>query len=292
LATCIIVFSSMISYAQENDQSYTNRFDGTDGRISVRIPIGMVMYEKTSNADEVTIDDFGKHLVPGTPNLPSKIFSIAIPPGTVFVDLQCTIGEEIVLPDRYDIQPVPAPQINSQDNHDIQVHEAQLYTKNYQATYFVDDAYPESIVEFERTAGFRQYNLVDVRVNPLQYSPLSGTLTYYPDVVVHIQYEMRDGFTSDDIVYDAGEIVEQRAREIILNYDAAKEWYPVKQVETDQYPFVIITLDSLTSCVDDLVAWEQAKGKNVQVVTISWIDAQYTGYDLANNNKGGIIRYV
>jgi len=281
LMMCLIVLSSTISYAQEKEQGTTHGFESNNGRLSMRIPIGMVTFEKTSNGDEATIDDFGRHLVPGTPNLPSKIFSIAIPPGAVFVDLQYTIGEEIVLPDRYDIKPVPHPQVNSPGNHEIQVHEEQRYAENYQAVYSVDNAYPESVVEFERTAGFRTYNLVDVRINPLRYSPVSGKLTFYPDIVVHIQYEMIDGYISDDIVSDAGEIVEQRAREIVLNYEEAKEWYTPRRGGTDQYPFVILTLDSLTSCIGDLVAWEQAKGKNVQVVTTSWIDAQYTGYDLA-----------
>lgn len=277
---CVIVFSSTITYAQE-EQSTTNRLESNDGRVSVCIPIGALIQEKTYGGDDITIENFGRLLVPGKPNLPSKIFSIAIPPGAVFVNLQYTVGEEIVLSDRYDIKPVPAPQVDSQGNQKIQLMEEQRYAKNYKTTYSVEDAYPESIVEFERTAGFRKYNLVDVRVNPLRYSPVSGMLTYYSDIVIHIQYEMRDGFTSDDIVYDVEELYEQRASEIILNYEETKAWYPLRKSGADQYPFVIITLDSLTSSIDDLVAWEQVKGKNVQVVTTSWIDSQYTGYDLA-----------
>jgi putative cell wall-binding protein len=281
LAMCFLVLSSTVTYAQEKEQSNTQRVENNNGKISVRIPIGMVMYQKTSDGDEIALDDFGRHLVPGKPNLPSKIFSIAIPPGAVFVDWQYTIGEGILLPDRYDIKPVPPPQVNSIENQEIQVHLEQLFAENYQTTYSVDNAYPESVVEFERTAGFRHYNLVDIRINPLRYAPVSRTLTFYPDIMVDIHYQITEGDSSDEIVSDAGELFEQRAREIILNYEEAKEWYPLKQRGRNQYPFVILTLDSLTSCIDNLVAWEQAKGKNVQVVTISWINSQYTGYDLA-----------
>ncbi len=281
LIMCLLVFSSTITYAQEKERSNTQKFDSNDGRIRICIPIGKVTYQKTPNGDVIALDDFGRHLVPGTPNLPSKIFSIAIPPGAVFVDLRYTLGEGIILQDRYDIKPVPPPQVSGQGNKEIQVYSEHLFAENYQATYSVDNAYPESVVEFERTAGFRHYNLVDVRINPLQYAPISGTLTFYPDIMVDIHYEMTDRDSSDEISSDAGEIFEQQAREIILNYEEAKEWYLLKQGGTTQYPFVILTLDSLTSCIDDLVAWEQAKGKNVQVVTTSWITSQYTGYDLA-----------
>ena len=278
---CFLVLSSTMTYAQGKEQSSTKKFDANDGRISIHIPIGEVTYQKTHKGDDIALDDFGRHLVPGKPNLPSKIFSIALPPGAVFVELQYTLGKGILLPGRYDIKPVPVPQVARQGNQEIQASLEQLFAENYQSTYSVDNTYPESVVEFERTAGFRAYNLVDVRINPLRYAPISGTLTFYPEITVDIHYELIDSDSSPGIVSDAGESFEQQAREIILNYEEAKEWYPLKQGGAAQYPFVILTLDSLTSCIDDLVAWEQAKGKNVQVVTTSWIDSQYTGYDLA-----------
>jgi len=278
---CVIVLSSTIPYTQASGQSNTQTVEDKNGTIRIHIPIGTLTHQKTSNGDEIACDDFGRHLVPGKPDLPSKIFSIAIPPGAVFVDVQYTLCEGIILPDRYEIKPVPPPQADSPENHEIQSRLDHLFAENYQATYAVDTVYPASVVEFERTAGFRSYNLVDIRINPVQYAPVSGTLTFYPDILVDVHYETTAGSSSEEIVPDAGEIFEQRASEIILNYEEAKEWYPLKQGGREQYPFVILTLDSLTSSIDDLVAWEQAKGKNVQVVTTSWIDSQYTGYDLA-----------
>lgn len=278
---CIIVFSSTILNAQEIPRNIADNLDSSNGSISVRIPLGTVTHTETQKGDEVTIDTFGTLLIPGKPALPSKIFSIAIPPGAVFVGLQYTIGGELVFPDRYWIAPVPVPQVNSQSNEVIQRAEEQRYTENFIKTYSVDAVYPQSIVEFERTAGFRSYNLVDVRINPLRYEPFSGKLTYYPDIMVYVYYRIRDGFTADDIVYDDEETFEKRARDIVLNYETAQKWYPPRQMGTAEYPFVILTLESLTSRVADLVTWEQFKGKNVQVVTTSWVETQYIGYDLA-----------
>ena len=74
---------------------------------------------------------------------------------------------------------------------------------------------------------------------------------------------------------------EQTAKEIIINYDQATNWYPESPVNRVQYDYVIITTDSLTSSVTSLADWESAKGRSVNVVTTEWIDSNYDGYDLS-----------
>ena len=167
-----------------------------------------------------------------------------------------------------------------QGSEEIRSREEQSYAENYAMTYDVDTAYPPSVVEFERIAGYRQYNLVDVRINPIQYTPISGILTYYPDIIVEIEYKMEIDNTPNTFVSDST-FFEQEARNIIVNYDETTAWYDTRKDGAEQYPFVILTLDSLTASIDDLVNWEESKGKNVQVVTTSWVASQYPGYDLA-----------
>ncbi|GAJ21347.1 unnamed protein product, partial [marine sediment metagenome] len=174
----------------EEENEDKNLFDIKDGIISVSIPVGKVEHEKTINGDEISIDDFGRLLFPGKPSLPTKIFSIAIPPGAEFVDLNYNVGEGIVLPGIYDISPVTLPQLIGEEYLEVQLKEEQTYNENYEKTYNNDEEYPASIVEFERTSGFRKYNLVDVRINPITYKPLSCKLTYYPDITVRISYEI------------------------------------------------------------------------------------------------------
>jgi hypothetical protein len=58
-----------------------------DGSITVTIPIGNYQIKEEKQGFEVAIDNFGRLLIPGKPNLPSKIFSIAIPPGAKVRDV-------------------------------------------------------------------------------------------------------------------------------------------------------------------------------------------------------------
>jgi hypothetical protein len=252
-----------------------------DGEIVTSIPVGSYEIESTDQGDIVTVEDFGRLLIPGKPDLPTKIFAIAIPPSAQYVDISYDTGERIELPGEYNVMPIPLPQVIGVEDPEVREKEDQVYNENYEITYNIDKTYPASIVEFERTAGFRKYNLVDVRVNPFSYKPLSGKLTYYPDITVYISYTFPEGYDPTEIMFDEVESFEQRASEFILNYEVAKDWYPTSPSGRSIYDYVIITLDSLTSSVNDLVDWEESKGKSVNVVTTSWINSNYNGYDLA-----------
>jgi hypothetical protein len=253
-----------------------------DGTISATIPIGAYDVRQTVEGQEIYLEDFGRLLVPGKPNLPSEIFAIAIPPGAKATQVTFDLGEGIALPGTYQIPPASLPRVIGQENPLVYQSEKQTYEENYAAVYGSDEAYPASVGEFVRSAGFRKYNLVDVRVTPFAYHPQSGRLVYYPDVRVNIAYSFPKDFSASDIMIDNLARKEKVAQEIILNYQQAQAWYPAGTIGgKESYDFVIITLPLLDVSVTPLVNWETLKGRTVNVVTTTWINSNYTGYDLA-----------
>jgi len=281
IIVCMLMMGSVLASAAVSVNGETVLFEIEDGTISATILVGNYEIETTENGDEIYVEDFGRHLISGMPNLPSKIFSVAIPPGAQFVDISFDFSDSIVLRGNYDVPPVALPRVIGKEDPDFYQQELEEYWDNYNAVYGVDDPYPSSVVEFVRTAGYRKYNLVDVRINPFTYYPLSGLLVYHPEIIVHVSYTFPEGFFYDDILIDNVDRVEQIAEEIVYNYERAKDWYPSATGNGDSYDYVIITLDSLTSSVTDLVDWEETKGRSVNVVTTSWINSNYEGYDLA-----------
>lgn len=252
----------------------------TPGEISVAIPIGTYEIRASATGDEIYINDFGRLMVPGTPNLPSKIFSIAIPPGAEVTQVRFETGEGVLLPGIYHISPSILPRVIGQENPLLYEQDKQMYEKNFNSVYQNDDPYPSSVGEMVQTSGYRKYNLVDVRITPVTFRALSGQLTYYPQVTVHVSYTFPLDFSPDRIMVDNLTRTERIAKEIVLNYDQAQAWYPEDFNGKGTYDFVIITLDALTSSVAPLVDWETGKGRSVNVVTTSWINSNYTGYDL------------
>jgi len=251
-----------------------------DDEISVIIPIGAYEIKEIQQGQQVLVENFGRLLVPGKPNLPSKIFAIAIPPGAKMDEVIFKMGEGVVLPGTYQIPPTSLPRVIGQEDPWLYEQDKKKFDQNFKSVYESDQPYPTTVGEVVRTAGFRKYNLVDVRVTPFSYRPRSGQLTYYPDVTVNIRYTLPQS-SSVDIVSDNLPREEKVAQKIILNYDRAKSWYPAPKGDKGTYDFVIITTDALTSSVTPLVDWETGKGRNVNVVTLSWINSNYTGYDQA-----------
>jgi hypothetical protein len=254
-------------------------------QISVPVPIGNYDIENVEQGQKLSVYDFGRLLVPGKPNLPSKIFAIAIPPGAEVADVTFDLGEGVVLSGTYEIPPSPLPRVIGQENPVLYERDMRMYEENYNSVYGSDEPYPSSVGEVVRTAGFRKYNLVDVRITPFTYRPQSGQLTYYPEVTVRVEYTIPKGQSPQDMIVDDILRQEKVAQDIILNYDQAQAWYSSTGGSKEDYDFVIITLDALTSSVTPLVSWEMAKGRTVNVVTTSWINSNYTGYDLAERMR-------
>jgi len=256
-----------------------------DGEINVPIPVGTYDITQTPQGQEIKVENFGRLLIPGKPNLPSKIFPIAIPPGALVAEVSFDLGEGIVLPGAYQIAPSSLPRVIGQEDPVLYQQDLQTYEQNYNSVYGSDEPYPASVGELVRTAGYRKYNLVDVRVTPFTYRPQSGQLTYYPEITVNISYTFPRDFSSDDIIIDHRPRTERIAEEFVLNYHEAQSWYPRVTGTKENFDFVIITLDLLTLSVAPLVDWETIKGRSVQVVTTSWINSNYTGYDLAEKMR-------
>jgi hypothetical protein len=258
--------------------------DATAGNnhVEVTLQIPSPVFSKIPGGDEVTVHDFGRYAEPGTPRVPGRIFSIAIPPGARVTNVTIEPLETIPLPGSYSIPPTPLPRMISVEDRSLPQSEIDRHAANLDAVYGRDDLYPGNAGHLVRTAGYRKYDLVDVRVTPVSWRPKSGTLVYHPRVAVRVDFvpaaDSSTAFRPDHLVR-----TERVAREIVLNYDQAQKWYggPPRNVQRGLYDFVIITLDSLTSTVQPLVAWETTKGRNVNVVTTTWIASNYTGYDTA-----------
>lgn len=252
-----------------------------NGALTVQIPVDGYRIEKVNQNHEATIEGYGRLLIPGQPNLPSKIFSIAIPPGATVQDVQFETSDEITLPGIYQIEPCTLPRIIGPGDPLVYERDQQKYEQNYHSIYMNNNPYPVSVGEVIGTGGYRKYNLVDVRITPFVYYPRSGKLIYYQDISVTVKYTIPEGFSSEDIMIDTLPQTEHTAKEIILNYHQAQKWYKNGPLGREHYDYVIITLNSLISSVTSLVNWETTKGRSVYVATTDWINSNYAGYDLS-----------
>jgi hypothetical protein len=255
--------------------------------VTVDIPIGAYEIREAGGGHELVMEDFGRCLVPGTPGLPSRIFHIAVPPGARVQSVTYDAGESSVLPGEYRIAPVPVPKVVGEENPQAAERERREYAANYAAVYGSDQEYPSRVCELVGQAGYRKYNLAEVRAFPFSYRPLSGELVYHPEVKVTVHYSIPQVIPAGTVLIDNLARTEALARRMIMNYSEAAAWYPESGSPGARglHDYVIITLESLVSSVEPLVDWEVGKGRTVNVVTTAWINDNYTGYDLAQKMR-------
>ncbi len=251
---------------------------GNTGSVSVTLPLTQDMLMENDGAEGVSISGYGYLREPGCPRLPARIYAVAIPPGTEFESLVVRTGSTRELKS-VDIQPAPSPRTICAGTDGSDREADLLFEKNRQAVYGADALYPAQIAEYVRSGGFRKYNIVDIRVCPYQYNPVSGLLVYHQDVTIEVRY--RTAENSEPVLVDNQLKMEQRAESLILNYRQAQEWYPSAPKQKGLYEFVVVTTAALQSVASDLVDWETIKGKTATLVTTEWISTNYTGADLA-----------
>ena len=87
---------SIDEYGCVNNHEIINSIPSSDV-ITVLIPIGLYVIKNTDEGQEIFIDNFGRLSKPGEPCLPSRIFSIAIPPKAELFDIIYDVGESIIL---------------------------------------------------------------------------------------------------------------------------------------------------------------------------------------------------
>ena len=254
------------------------------GCVEVTVAVPPPELARTRWGDELFVPGFGRFGEPGAPELPGRIFSIAVPPGAWVTDVTVTPLATTSLPGRYDIPVTPLPRLIGAQQGQVAPGAAAGYQANLERIYGADDPYPSTAGHFVGTAGYRKYDLVDVYLTPVSYRPRSRSAVHHSRIAIRVDHSVPAdaAFRPDDL---AGP--ERTARGIVLNYEQAQLWYSGRGgvAERGLHDFVIIALDSLVPAVQPLVDWETWKGRNVKVVTTTWINRHVRGYDLAERMR-------
>ena len=205
ILVCTLMVSSVLASAtfvnnNENENNDPVLFEIEDGIISTSMNFGSYEILNSDEGDEIAVEDFGHRLISGMPNLPSKIFSIAIPPGAEFTGLSYEILDSDLVSGFYEVKPVPVPLPMGEIDEETQAKEKAKYDENYKTTYGSDDPYPSENIQLVQTGGFRKYNLVDVRVMPITYHPVSGQLIYHSSISIDVSYTFPEGFDYNETV--------------------------------------------------------------------------------------------
>jgi len=145
----------------------------------------------------------------GEPDLPSLLYKIGLPQDGDF-EITISKGREEVFKDIM-IDPVIMPGINEPSLYEPELVLSDIYKR--------DDFFPRDFMEISQPGYFRDIYTVSVRVNPVQYNPVTRELRVVQNFTIHVRFKT---VPKSKPIIDKG--FENMYKQTIINYGQCKHW--------------------------------------------------------------------
>ncbi|MEO0184116.1 MAG: C25 family cysteine peptidase, partial [candidate division WOR-3 bacterium] len=229
---------------------------------------------------------------PGEPRLPRLRQAVLIPAGSIPTDLEIISEDVIELSGNYKIYPyqpdVPLPMPGRIYQQHFFEPDAKIYN--------TDKPYPAKKCNLTGYGTLSGYRIAHVEINPIQYLPEEGRLRFITSITYRLKYleqQLDNSVPTSDQLRIFGEDV----RAFVANPEMVEIFAPrvvgksnSRTLPPGDYKYVIISgATSLDTVFQRLADWKTKKGVPAKVVQISWINSNYTGWDLPEKVRNFII---
>jgi hypothetical protein len=238
---------------------------------SVRIPTDEG--QKFETFDQIQVTGLHNYGEPGEPVLPYQTAYILIPQNHELFSVEVT-GERIKLPGKYLIEPGQVPIPTNSDEF--------TYTPPDPDIYESEKPFPASPYQVISVQSFRGYQILLVRLAPIEYIPVNEELSYFESMMVSVKTAPVE---KPDLLYRGTVVDEERVRAMIDNPELLEK-YPLGKESTltslpaGDYDMVIITNNALRFYWDAYASWKTLNREiETTVYTVEDIYIEYSGGD-------------
>ena len=219
---------------------------------------------------------------PGLPRLPRVVQSLSIPAGAGPERVEITAEEWKTIPGSFRIYPsqpdVPLPMPGRDFTPQFCPEDAEVYGSS--------EPYPTTQIRLLETGTMSGYRIANVELWPLRYVPVTGELQLATRLAYRLVYA--EGATDASVpTTEQQEMFGTMVRSMVSNPEDVRRFAPhVRGLASSfslppgRYDYVVISEPPLDTVFERLAEWKTHKGVPATVVTKSYIDANYTGYDL------------
>lgn len=247
-------------------------------------------FEKSGEYDAVELAGYPARIIPGMPRVPRVVHSLLIPSGAQATGVELLEEEWLTLPGEYYLGPaqpdvpLPQPNVKSPIPH---------YSPD-PAAYSSDEPYPETKIRLCPSGTMAGYRIANVELLPVRYKPASRQLLLARRLVYRLNYiEQSPAVLATE---RQRAIFGNAVRRIVKNAASVTAFAPeVKRMRSatvlppGEYDYVVVTEAPMDTVFARLAAWKTQRGVPGTVVLLSWISANYPGYDLAEKLRNFII---
>ncbi len=236
--------------------------------------------------DRIEIVDSPNVGNPGEPSLPCKGVYILVPQGEKVSRISVSNDEVVSLGSGFLVEPVgEAVPLSKSDSAPLPVPDDAIYSSN--------EMFPGKLFSEVGTYCCKGYEILVLRLHPVQYRPKTGELFYYPDLSVFVE-TVEDGDVSDllrGLEIDELEIISKVANpSSVSSYDLNTQQQAVPSQSTPStYDLLIITSEALKDGFLPLKQVHDSEGLSTIIYTVEdIINGYYPGVDTAEKIRNFI----
>jgi hypothetical protein len=212
--------------------------------------------------DQVTMRDAEGVWNPDEPDLPAYGVTLLLPQGSTLTDVNVQPGTTINLGSGFTVAPVeqPVPVSDSTETAAHGIRDELIYSS--------ENVFPPTLFTTVGTYSFRGYDMIVLLLYPMQYYPLTGTLSYFSDMTVTVTT------TSTGSINTLYRGLEKDKIEVTKKIDntAALSSYTTHTTDpraSDSYELLILTTDDLKDRFIPLKNAHDAQGIKTEIKTLS-----------------------
>jgi len=238
---------------------------------------------------KIEMEGFGLGGSPGNPELPSRIYNIALPPLTDFEGLALSIENAQIeeLPGTYNIKPAPPWAIGLEKETKIFWGEGKnIVDGKNMNVYGKDEKFPKEFVVLLPYSQMRKWKFTRILFYPFQYNPVTKKLYLIKSVKIALNYSqisqnilLKESLSFYRLLEDR--VMDREASQIISNFSQALRWYEEEKKSLksalrsiplieEKFSYVIITTNAIrdnSTKLGDFVTHLQNFGYSVKIIT-------------------------
>jgi len=250
-----------------------------------------ITFSKVNGYDVVELKGYPALINPGSPRIPRVVEPVLIPPGTKPVSVEILRQDVKNLPGFYNIIPAQADIPLPMPGKTFIPQEIAPDERVYKS----DELYPQQEIKVSGYGTKNGFRIAHIEFYPLRYNPKQGRLQFTRSITYRVTYEYAKSISTVPTEKQK-EIATTTIKGFVVNPQDITSFAPSvgKQgpsplVPPGYYEYVIISESPIDTVFQRLADWKTKKGIPATVVTVSWINSNYTGYDLQEKVRNFVI---
>jgi hypothetical protein len=260
-------------------------------KVTVAFSEADLVFSKAGEYDVVDLKGYPCLVDPGAPRLPRVVLPVLVPVSADVRSAKIIERDVVQIPGMYNIIPaqpdVPLPMPGVETPPRIYPADAALYASN--------ELYPAPEIALVGAGVKNGFRVVHVEFYPLRYIAAKRILDFSRQVTFELEYE--EGHPEQLVpTLRQREAAARVLSSLVINPENIDEFAPAVsgripsgRVPPGYYEYVVISAPPMDTVFQRLADWKTRKGVPATVVQVSWINSNYSGYDLQERIRNFII---